>query len=132
MFRRNVNQIVFPQPVGDHLSEDEVLALKNRVKRVEYIENQWPSWPIWVDIPELQMTVRRIILPDGYSICATYMKGTETNCSFGEDKGKVQNAPRLCMLKPDQAYKPEDLSPSWIAEHLKDLRKKLVEEHKQQ
>jgi len=106
------------------VTKEDIIALTNIKKRKEFI-NGWEQWPLLVEVPELDLVVRREDLPDGSAICASFYEGTADLIRFGDDAGKMVNRPRFCLLKPGKKFRPDNTSESYLVEHLMGLRTKL-------
>lgn len=111
-------------------NKDTILQLTNIQKREDFVQN-YESWDVWVEQPELGMSVRRIDLPGGSAICATVYQGSEYTIQCGPNKGKKENPPRFCLLKPGELFKPSNDSKSFLIEHLKDLKVDLAKKDKE-
>ena len=48
------------------LTEQDILSMTNMQKRKDFLST-WTTWPVWVKVLELGMTVYAVDLPEGYS-----------------------------------------------------------------
>lgn len=108
------------------VSEETVIGMKNTESRKTFIEG-WHRWSILVNVPALDLVVRRASFPDGSAITASLYKGTAYKSEYGENKGKMVNEPRFCIIKPGKKYRPDSISTSGMVEHLTSMRKGLLE-----
>ena len=115
-------QPVEPQPVepqltgNEQITKEKILSITNNLKRDEFLDG-WTEWPILVEVPELKLTVRQVILPDKKRIVSLeygrHFNTSYRNCYFqllGENVG----------ISPFN-----DVSRANIIDHLKSLRMKL-------
>ncbi len=108
------------------VSEETVLSMKNAASRKAFLED-WRRWSVLVEVPALDLVVRRVSFPDGSFITAAMYKGTAHKIEYGPDKGKTTNTPRFCVIKPGEKFRPDSVSMSWMVEHLTAVRKNLLE-----
>ena len=97
------------------LTKQDILAMTNMQKRKDFLES-WGTWDVWVDIPELGMTVRAVTLPDGDRIVATRF---DQHCTHYEHA-------TLCRLRAGEGYSHRTTSISELAEYLTQLRKEYA------
>jgi hypothetical protein len=108
------------------VSEEMVVGMKNAESRKAFL-NDWRRWSVMVEVPALDLVVRRASLPDGSYIAAALYKGTARKSEYGENKGKMVNEPRFSLIKSGERYRPDSASISWMSEHLMAIRKNLLE-----
>lgn len=94
------------------LTEQDILAMTNMQKRKDFLST-WATWPVWVKVPELGMTVHAVDLPDGCCITATRF---DQHCIHYEHAG-------LHRLRPGEGYSSHVSSVSELTEYLTELRK---------
>lgn len=94
------------------LTEQDILSMSNMQKRKDFLAT-WATWPEWVDVPELGMTVFVVDLPDGGRITATRLA---QHCTHYEHAA-------LHRLRPGEGYSSHVSSTSELAEYLTQLRK---------
>lgn len=97
------------------LTKQDLLSMTNMQKRKNFLES-WATWDMWVDVPELGMTVRAVTLPSGDRITATRF---DQHCTHYEHA-------TLCLLRTGAGYRPRAASISELAEHLTMLRKEYA------
>lgn len=107
-----------------------ILGLTNDAKRKEFLDRHG-EWEIWVNSPDLHMTVRRLELPDDSAITATMYEGMGYVSEWGPDKGQHKNSPRFCVIKKGKHFKPTADSTSFMVEHLRGVRLELVGRQKE-
>lgn len=93
------------------LKEEDVLKLTNHAKRKAVLE-AWKEWPVWWEIPETGMTVRRLNLPLGGAFTAIWYEG--------------DNCHRFCMIG-EHGKMLYDLGESILIEELQRQRKAILE-----
>lgn len=103
-----------PEKTADlmELTKQDILSMTNMEKRKEFLD-AWPTWPVWVEVPELGMTVRVVCLPDGSRITAT---------RFAQHCAHYEHA-TLHRIHPGDGYSHMASSTSELAEYLTLLRK---------
>ena len=74
------------------------MKLTNTKKREEFLAT-FERWPIWVDVPELPLTVRRFDLPGGYAVVVAQYGPTDTRYDG-------TRWPHWQFLKPGGGFKP--------------------------
>lgn len=112
------------------MTKDELMELTNDKKRGAVLEN-WESWPVLCDFPEIGLTVRKLELPDGSYFTAAWFAGNDfwVNGPFIVDQYKPGtwnlNHPRFEYYNGE---KPFRLRYSTISEtELKEILKKMRE-----
>ena len=104
------------------LSKEDVIELSNYTKRQEFLGN-YKSWGVWLDIPELNAQVFKAELPNSKVIFVTLFKN---HMSYG---GEYSSPVYRYAESPDAYHAHEDSWP-FIAEKLKKLKKRFLEEKK--
>ena len=94
------------------LTEQDILSMTNMQKRKDFLAT-WATWPVWVKVPELGMTVHAVDLPGGGCITATRF---DQHCTHYEHAG-------LHRLRTGEGYSHMTSSTSELAEYLTELRK---------
>lgn len=97
------------------LTKQDILAMTNIQKRKDFL-NTWATWSVWVDVPELGMTVRAVTLPDGSRITATRF---EQLCTYFEHAA-------FNRIREGEGYSSWSMPVSELAEHLTQLRKEYA------
>jgi hypothetical protein len=117
--RTNPSSPVISQKKEDQkkqISKEKILSLTNTQKRDNFLEG-WTDWPLLVEVPELKLTVREVVLPDKKRIVS--MEYEKINTSY-----------RHCyfqLLNSDEGISPfSDIGRSNIIEHLTGLRMKIT------
>ena len=100
------------------LTKQDILSMSNMQKRKDFL-GTWATWPVWVDVPELGMTVRAVDLPDGSRISATRFA---QHC---EGKHGYEHA-TLHRIRPGERYSHTVTSTSELAEVLTVLRREYT------
>lgn len=93
------------------LTKQDILSMTNIQKRKDFLDT-WATWTVWVDVPELGMTVRAVTLPDGSRITATRFA---QHCSLYEHAN-------MCRLRAGEGYSSQTTCRSELVEHLTQLR----------
>ncbi len=104
----------FNQPLGvnKQISKEQILEMTNNQMRDEFLDS-WPEWPLLVEVPEIQLTVREIVLPDCKRIVS--MEYSENDTSYRDCYFQLLNA--------NEGISPiNDISCANVLEHLKKLR----------
>lgn len=104
------------------VTEEDVIKLSNYTKRQEFLLS-YESWGIWLEIPELNAQVFKAVLPNNKAIFVTRFKSYMKFC--GEYSSPIYRYGN----SPEEYHAHEDSWP-FIAEKLKDLKKILLEEKK--
>lgn len=101
------------------ITKEQILALTNTAKRAAFLDT-WPEWPVLVEIPVLQLTVRQIVLPNKQRIVSL------------EYASKAFADYRSCYfqrLKLAEGINPfNDTSKSASIDLLKDLRMEILKQ----
>lgn len=97
------------------LTKHDILSMTNMQKRKAFL-GAWASWPVWVRVLELGMTVHAVDLPDGACITAT---------RFDQHCTRYEHAD-LHLLRPGEGYSNLTSSTSELAEYLTALRKDYI------
>lgn len=97
------------------LTKQDILSMTNIQKRKDFL-GTWATWGVWADVPELGMTVRAVILPDGCRITATRL---DQHCTYYEHAA-------LCRLHAGEGYSSRSMSTSELVEYLTQLRKEYA------
>jgi hypothetical protein len=98
----------------------------NDQKRREFVKDFKP-WGVWFIQPELGLTFYKYDLPDGNRIIA--MEYVREPYYYEESKGDVITCCRLYLQK-EKYFNPSPVSEYVIADHLKELKVKLIKEQK--
>ncbi|HEX3037970.1 MAG TPA: ParB N-terminal domain-containing protein [Oscillospiraceae bacterium] len=94
------------------ISEEQIMKITNNLMRDKFLDG-WPEWPILVEVPEIQLTVREIVLPDCKRI---------VSLEYGKIKTSYRNS-YFQLLNVNEGINPfNDLGRANIIEHLKNLR----------
>lgn len=99
------------------LTKDDVISLSNMEKRQKFVED-YQSWGIWLEIPQLGVKVYKAVLPEGQSIIVT-----EFTTGYGR-RGVYR------YIGTDGYYAPHSDCVSVIAHSLKDLKVKYCAERR--
>lgn len=97
------------------LTKEDILSMTNIQKRKDFLDT-WSTWTVWVDVPELGMTVRAVTLPDGSRITATRFA---QHCTLYEKAD-------MCHLYAGEGYSSRTSCRSELVEHLTQLRKEYA------
>lgn len=103
-----------PEPID--WTQAGKLALKNDARRELFVKG-WEHWPLWVEVPELGMTVRRYMLPDGS--CLTASTYQESKTAWGYVRGVY---PRFGVIVAGEAYYPDNEGMTALLEQLKKFK----------
>ena len=104
------------------LTKDEVIKLSNGDKRRAFLDD-YESWGVWLDIPELNVQVYKAKLPNNRVIYVTRVKNYNTY-------GGKYSAPVYRYGMSENEYKSYPESSAFIADRLKDLKATLMAEAK--
>ena len=102
------------------LTEQDILSMTNMQKRKDFLST-WTTWPVWVKVLELGMTVYAVDLPDGGCITATRFAA---HC---EGTHGYEHA-ALHRLRPGEGYSHMTSSTSELTEYLTQLRRECMKE----
>ncbi|MBE5040535.1 hypothetical protein [Ructibacterium gallinarum] len=102
-----------------YLTKEDVISLSNMEKRQRFIED-YQSWGVWLDIPQLGVRVYKAVLPEGQSVIVT---------EFITKYGKIGI---YRYVGSDGYYSPYSDSISVIAYSLKDLKVKYCAERRKE
>lgn len=104
------------------LTKEDVIKLSNYTKRQEFLDS-YESWGVWLDIPELSVQIFKAELPENKAIFVTRFR------SYSKYAGKYSSPVYRYGNTSDEYHAVCD---SWplIADRLKDLKKKFMEERK--
>lgn len=105
------------------LTKQDVIALTNESKRKAVLSG-WRSWAVWLDEPEIGLTVRRLNLPDGSFFTASWYEGDDFFPGGGTHN---VNRPRFNLCDKGGKLKAGSKAESLLTDKLKELRKKLLE-----
>ena len=106
------------------LTADDVIELSNYTKRQEFLSS-YKSWGVWLDIPELNVQVFKALLPKNRAIFVTQYKNYQRYC--GEYASPIYR-----FGTSYSEYHAYEDSCSFIADQLKNLKKLLLEERKEE
>ena len=104
------------------LTEADVIELSNGVKRREFLDD-YESWGVWLDIPELNVQIYKAKLPNNREIYVTRFRNYNT---YGGDYA----APIYRYGLGENEYKSYPESSAFIADRLKELKATLIAEAK--
>ena len=104
------------------LTKDEVIKLSNGDKRRAFLDD-YESWGVWLDIPELNVQVYKANLPNSRVIYVTRFKNYNTY-------GGKYSAPVYRYGMSENEYKSYPESSAFIADRLKELKATLMAEAK--
>lgn len=104
------------------LTKEEVIKLSNGDKRRAFLDD-YESWGVWLDIPELNVQVYKAKLPNGRVIYVTRFKNYNTY-------GGEYSAPVYRYGMSENEYKSYPESSAFIADRLKELKATLIAEAK--
>ena len=104
------------------LTKEDVIKLSNGVKRREFLD-EYESWGVWLDIPELNVQVYKTELPMNRLIYVTRFKNYNTY-------GWVYASPVYRYGVGKVEYKSYPESSSFVADRLKELKAMLIAEAK--
>lgn len=105
------------------LTEQDILELTNAKKRKAVLD-AWETWPVWADIPEIGLTVRKLDLPGGGAFTASWYAGDD----FYPCGGKTNvNRPRFHLIGHGGKLSQGSQGESVLIETLQNLRKRLME-----
>lgn len=104
------------------LTEQDVLCLTNSEKRKAVLA-AWREWPVWVDVPEIGLTVHRLVLPGGGAFTASWYAGDDFFPGGG-----TRNANRPCfhLIGHNGKLAHGSQGESVFLEQLQELRTSLV------
>jgi hypothetical protein len=105
------------------LTGKDILALTNESKRKAVLSG-WRSWAVWLDEPEIGLTVRRLNLPDGSFFTASWYEGDDFFPGGGTHN---VNRPRFNLCDKGGKLKAGSKAESLLTDKLKELRKELLE-----
>lgn len=105
------------------LTKQDVIALTNESKRKAVLSG-WRSWAVWLDEPEIGLTVRRLNLPDGSFFTASWYEGDDFFPGGGTHN---VNRPRFNLCDKGGKLKAGSKAESLLTDKLKELRKELLE-----
>ena len=109
-----------------NLTETDIINLTNKAKR-EAVLKAWREWPVWVSVPEIGLTVRRLDLPGGKAFTAAWYEGDEfirPGCC------RIVHEPNLHLIGHDGKLASGTQGWSVMVEELQALRKQLLEGQK--
>lgn len=104
------------------LTKEDVIKLSNCIKRREFLDD-YESWGVWLDIPELNVQVYKAELPMNRVIYVTRFKNYNTY-------GGEYASPVYRYGEGEVEYKSYPESSSFIAEKLKKMKAILIAEAK--
>ena len=104
------------------LTKEEVIKLSNGGKRRAFLDD-YESWGVWLDIPEVNVQVYKATLPNNKVIYVTRFKNYNT---YGGD----YSAPVYRYGTSDNEYKAYPESSAFVADRLKELKASLIAEAK--
>ena len=92
---------------------------KNDMERKAFLDS-YPTWPIWLTVPEIGMRLFRHDLPDGsYILVAEYLNSKKTTGWIGKPWGY----PHYNLItQEDDAYYPSGVNAGIIINHLKNIK----------
>ena len=103
------------------ITEDQILALTNNQKREAFLAT-WTEWPVLVEVPQLKLVVRQVVLPNKQRIVSLEYVSTQfkdyRHCYFQ----------RLSLTEGLSPYSDNSTSP--VVELLKILRMEIVASRK--
>lgn len=100
------------------LTKEDVIKLSNYEKRQDFLNN-YESWGAWLDIPELNVQVFKLILPDDKSVFVTRFK------NYGKYGGTYSSP-----VYRHEHYSAMGEGIHTIIDKLKNLKKEYLEEKK--
>ena len=107
-------------------NQELVKLWTNDQKRKSFI-NDYKAWGVWITQPELDLTYYKYDLPGGGRIIAMeYLRSL-----FPSEKPAGNNKAVVCKslyLQTGDYFNPSAVSDYTIAEHLKNLKAKLLKE----
>ena len=104
------------------LTKEDVIKLSNGNKRRDFLDD-YESWGVWMDIPELNIQIYKALLPNNRVIFVTRFKNYH---EYGGDYA----SPVYRYGMSDGEYRSYSESISSIVERLKDLKATLIAEAK--
>ena len=106
------------------LTEQDVLNLTNNEKRKTVLA-AWREWPVWAEVPEIGLTVRRLDLPGGEAFTASWYAGDDF---FPGGGTRNVNRPCFHLLGHGGKLAHGRQGETVLLGKLQDLRTKLMEE----
>ena len=110
------------------VDREYVLTMTNHEKRKAVLK-AWEDWPVWADVPEIGLVVRKLDLPDGSAFTACWYAGDDFYPGGGD---RNANRPVFHLLGAGGKLAHGNQGESVLLEHLQALRKKIVEESRGQ
>ena len=104
------------------LTEQDLLSLTNNEKRKTVLA-AWREWPVWAEVPEIGLTVRRLDLPGGEAFTASWYAGDDFFPAGG-----TRNVKRPCfhLLGHGGKLAHGSQAESVLLEQLQQIRAELV------
>ena len=106
------------------LTKRGVITLTNESKR-KAVLTDWRCWAVWLDVPEIGLTVRRLNLPDGSFFTASWYDGDDFYPVGGTHN---VNRPRFNLCDKGGKLKAGSKAESVLTDKLKEMRKEMMKD----